>query len=444
MAMNNESKQSASGGGASLTRQVGVLGATMMGLGSILGTGIFVSIAVAAEVSGPAVLLAIAVAAVVATCNALSSAQLAANHPLSGGTYEYGYRWLTPSLGFLAGWMFLCAKSASAATAALGFSGYTLRLLGQTSTNLTIAVAVTATVAVTLLVLSGLRRTNTANVVIVSITIFSLAAFVVAGIPLAVERGEENLTPFFLSPESGSSPLSGLLEACALMFVAYTGYGRIATLGEEIHDPRRNIPLAIITTLFVSTGLYLSVGLIAIASTGSDVLATAAKGPAAPLEVVARAFEWPGVAVMVSVGAICAMLGVLLNLVLGLSRVLFAMARRGDMPGMFARVRESTPLPAVIAMGAVIALLTLLGSVKTTWSFSAFTVLVYYALTNLSAIRLSPSERLYPRLISWLGLLSCLFLAFWVEPAVWMTGLGVIVAGFVMRLLVRSLSSPDA
>lgn len=224
------------------------------------------------------------------------------------------------------------------------------------------------------------------------------------------------------------------------MFVAYTGYGRIATLGEEIHDPRRNIPLAIITTLFVSTALYLLVGLIAIASTGSDVLATATKGPAAPLEVVARAFELPGVAVVVSVGAICAMLGVLLNLVLGLSRVLFAMARRGDMPGVFARVRQSTPLPAVIAMGVVIALLTLLGSVKTTWSFSAFTVLVYYAVTNLSAIRLSPDERLYPRFIPWLGLFSCLFLAFWVEPAVWMTGLGVIVAGFVVRFVARRVS----
>lgn len=442
--MDNQTKQNTPSGGASLTRQVGVLGATMMGLGSILGTGIFVSIAVAAEVSGPAVLLAIGVAAVVATCNALSSAQLAANHPLSGGTYEYGYRWLTPSLGFLAGWMFLCAKSASAATAALGFSGYTLRLFAQSNTNLTIPLAVAAAVAVTLLVLSGLRRTNTANIVIVTITILSLTAFVVAGIPLAVECGEENLSPFFLPPQSGSSPMGGLLEACALMFVAYTGYGRIATLGEEIHEPRRNIPLAIITTLFVSTALYVLVGLIAISSTGSELLATATKGPAAPLEVVARAFEVPGVAVIVSVGAICAMLGVLLNLVLGLSRVLFAMARRGDMPRVFAQVRESTPLPAVIAMGVVIALLTLLGSVKTTWSFSAFTVLVYYALTNLSAIRLSPSERLYPRLFPWLGLLSCLFLAFWVEPVVWMTGLGVIVVGFVVRLVVRRLSSTNA
>jgi APA family basic amino acid/polyamine antiporter len=116
-----------------LKREVGVFGATMMGIGSMVGAGVFVSIGIAAGIAGPAVLLAIALAAVVATCNALSSAQLAASMPVSGGTYEYGYAYLTPWLGFTAGWMFLCAKTASAATAALGFAGYLLQLLGLQS-----------------------------------------------------------------------------------------------------------------------------------------------------------------------------------------------------------------------------------------------------------------------------------------------------------------------
>jgi APA family basic amino acid/polyamine antiporter len=115
-----------------LRREVGVVGATMMGLGSIVGTGIFVSMGIAAGSAGPAVVLAIALSALIAVCNGLSSAQLAAAHPVSGGTYEYGYRWLHPSLGFLAGWMFVCAKTASAATAALGFSGYVLDLVEST------------------------------------------------------------------------------------------------------------------------------------------------------------------------------------------------------------------------------------------------------------------------------------------------------------------------
>jgi basic amino acid/polyamine antiporter, APA family len=114
----------------SLKQELGVFDALMMGLGSILGAGIFVSIGLAAGIAGPAVIVAIVLAAVVATFNALSSAQLAAAHPVSGGTYEYGYELLWPSLGFTAGWTFLLAKSASAATAALGFAGYLLTSTG--------------------------------------------------------------------------------------------------------------------------------------------------------------------------------------------------------------------------------------------------------------------------------------------------------------------------
>ena len=124
-----------------LRHDVGVFGATMMGIGSMVGTGIFVSIGIAAGVAGPAVLLAIALAAIVATCNALSSSQLAASMPVSGGTYEYGYAYLKPWLGFTAGWMLLCAKTASAATAALGFAGYLLQLVGRESLVVPVAVA---------------------------------------------------------------------------------------------------------------------------------------------------------------------------------------------------------------------------------------------------------------------------------------------------------------
>ena len=145
-----------------LTRELGVFGATMMGLGSIVGTGVFVSIGVAAGATGPSIVLAIALAAVVATCNALSSAQLAASHAVSGGTYEYGYRYLSPWLGFTAGWTFLCAKTASAATAALGLSGYLLRLLGV-DLRWQVIVALAAVVGFTLLVLGGVKRSSRAN-----------------------------------------------------------------------------------------------------------------------------------------------------------------------------------------------------------------------------------------------------------------------------------------
>ncbi|MEX0936940.1 MAG: APC family permease [Pirellulales bacterium] len=423
-----------------LRREVGVLGAAMMGLGSILGTGIFVSIGIAAGAAGPAVVLAIAIAAVVAVCNGLSSAQLAANHPRSGGTYEYGYRWLHPRLGFVAGWMFLCAKSASAATAALGFAGYALNAFGQRESNLLVPVATGVVVVLTVLVLSGIRRSSRTNMAIVSVTFAALVLFVLAGLPSALSNGLENLRPFF-APTSGQSPLTGLLEATALMFVAYTGYGRIATLSEEIEEPRRNIPKAIALTLIASMALYMAVGLVAVAVAGAPSLASATVQHAAPLEVVARRFGGTGLALCVSVGAITAMLGVLLNLILGLSRVVLAMGRRGDLPPPLAKLSrsDSNPVAAVVLIGAVTAGLTLIGNVKTTWSFSAFTVLIYYALTNLSAIRMSERERLYPRFIPWVGLVSCVFLAFWVESKIWITGLGLIVVGLLWQVAAQRL-----
>ncbi|TWU24381.1 putative amino acid permease YhdG [Novipirellula galeiformis] len=419
-----------------LKRDVGIFGATMMGLGSILGTGIFVSIGVAAGVAGPAVLLAIAIAALVAIANGLSSAQLAANHPLSGGTYEYGYRWLHPRLGFTAGWMFLCAKSASAATAALGFAGYALNTLGGDTSRWIVPLAVGMVLVLTLLVLTGIRRSNQANIVIVAATLLSLVAFVIAGLPIAMGAGISHWRPFFISNvTNGNSSIAGLLEACALMFVAYTGYGRIATLGEEIHDPKRSIPIAIIITLALSMVCYGSVGFVAIGSSGAETLSAATQRQAAPLEVIARGFSLPAIAPLVAIGAVTAMLGVLLNLILGLSRVAYAMGRRGDLPAGLARVSPSasTPYVSVLCVGGIIAGLTLIGNVKTTWSFSAFTVLIYYAITNLAATRLSSDERLYPRFIPWIGLVACVFLAFWVEPLIWMIGLALIAIGLVWQ-----------
>jgi APA family basic amino acid/polyamine antiporter len=407
-----------------------------MGLGSILGTGIFVSLGVAAGVAGPSVILALALAAVVATFNGLSSAQLAASHPVSGGTYEYGYRYLSPTLGFTAGWMFLSAKSASAATAALGFAGYVLNALGRSGTTARIILAFTAVCLLTGVVASGMRQSNRTNAVIVSLTLVALSAFVLIGIPSALAGMSEHLIGFFGAHGNGAG---GLLHATALMFVAYTGYGRVATLGEEIREPRRSIPKAIVVTLLVTMGLYAAVAFVAVAAVGAPQVAEATRTAAAPLEVVARSFGVPGVTWLVAVGAVSAMLGVLLNLLLGLSRVLLAMSRRGDMPRGLARLagEHASPRRAVIVVGVIIATLALTGSVKTTWSFSAFTVLVYYALTNLAALRLPPESRLYSPWVPASGLVSCLGLAFWVEPRIWLAGLVLIGIGLFWHSIAR-------
>lgn len=421
-----------------LKRAVGLPGAILMGLGSILGTGIFISIGVAAGVAGPAVILAIPLAALVAILSGLSSAQLAASHPVSGGTYEYGYRYLNPALGFTAGWMFLCAKSASAATAALGFAGYVLVALNVPAHPSRMAIAIGATLLLTVLVASGISRSSRANALIVSVTLASLLSFVAFGLPSAVAGAQTTAGGFFAGTHENVSN-SAFLEAIALMFVAYTGYGRIATLGEEVREPRKTIPQAIIVTLGLTAVIYAAVGFVAVATGGAARLSLATTRAAAPLEIVARDFNLPLISKFVAVGAITAMLGVLLNLVLGLSRVVLAMARRGDMPARLARVDRDrgSPTAAVLTVGAVISGLAAGFNVKTTWSFSAFTVLIYYALTNLAALRLPMEARLYPRWISLLGLASCLSLAFWVEVRVWATGLALLFVGFLWHGIAR-------
>lgn len=410
-----------------LKREIGIGGAIMMGLGSMVGTGVFVSIGIAAGVTGPSVILAIAVAALIATCNALSSAQLAASHAVSGGTYEYGYRYLNPSLGFTAGWMFLCAKIASAATGALGFAGYVLRLF-DADLALMPLLAVGAVLLLTAAVLGGIRRSNWLNISIVSVTLAALAAFIFIALPAALNSGATNLSP--LVPPGTEEDARAFLYATALMFVAFTGYGRIATLGEEVHEPRRTIPRAIIATLVVTALLYMLVAVAAVGAAGAGRFAHVPGAQVTPLEVAARALDRPMLATLVALGAVTAMFGVLLNLILGLSRVLLAMGRRGDAPRIFGTLSaHATPVAAVVAIGTIIAALASIGSVETTWAFSAFTVLIYYAITNLAALRLSREQRLYPRWIAVTGLVACLFLAFWVPIAIWVTGLLLIGAG---------------
>ena len=387
----------------------------MLGLGSIIGTGVFISLGIGASIAGPMILPAIGLAGLVALCNGLSSAQLAANHPVSGGTYEYGHRWLSPSLGFVAGWMFLCAKSASAATAALGFALYL-----NPENSLPIALAIVW--VITAITLLGIQRTNTINTLIVGAVLLSLIAFVVFGAP-AISANPQN----WQSALDGEN-LKNLLPATALMFVAFTGYGRIATLGEEVTEPRRTIPRAIIATLVTTTVIYIVVTWVALANAGNQF---------SSLALIAQTFSGPSLVKVLTAGAIIAMASVLLNLVLGLSRVVLAMGRRCDLPKTTARITDSTKVPAVatIVVGCLITGLVYVGDMKLTWSFSAFTVLVYYALTNLCAIRLKIEERLYPSWVSYIGLFACLCLAVFVEWRIILAGLSLIALGLALRWL---------
>jgi len=434
--MNAGLSQTDTADGGSLRREIGVCGATLLGLGSIVGSGVFVSLGWLTERALWMTPLAVLIAAAIAACNGMSAAQLAASHPVSGGSYEYGHRYLSPAWGFAAGWMFLCAKSASAATAALGSAAYLLALFGVSGTSWNTPLALVLVLILTGVSLGGLRRSTQVNTFIVGVTLIAILVFLSLSARQLFGR-----TDWMQAWDRRGTRIGWrtLFESSALMFVAYTGYGRIATLGEEIRDPRRNIPMAILLTLSISAGLYLCVSMACLGfdASGGHLVSTA--GATSPLQQMAAAWGGPLTAWIVSVGAVTAMLGVLLNLLLGLSRVALAMARRHDVPPLFARLDRTrhTPRWAVSLIGIVIGGLVLIGDVRWTWSFSAVTVLCYYGVTNAAALRLRPEQQLYPRVVSWCGMLGCLFLSIWVAPRVWVTGLVVLVAGFGWRMLVH-------
>jgi basic amino acid/polyamine antiporter, APA family len=374
---------------------------------------------VAAGIAGPAFLVGLFVAAIAASCNALSSAQLAAEYPQAGGTYEYGYRVLAPWAGFAAGWMFLASKISAAGTVALGLAGYLDALVPGLRPRW---IAVGAVLLFTALNYFGIKRSSRANLVIVAVSLGALLLFVVAGLG-SVRM--ENLRPF------APTGWRGVLEAGAILFFAYTGYARIATLAEEVRDPRRTIPRAIVTTLGGAVLLYFAVAVVAVGAVGAERMAATP----APLQVAAGAFPHRWVATAVSVGGVTAMLGVILSQLLGLSRMGFAMARRGDLPRALAEVhpRYGVPGRAVLLIGAIAAVVAATGTLRGVASAASFTILVYYAIANLAAMRMPREAKLFPDAVPWIGLVGCAVLAASLAIPVILTGVGVLATGFAVR-----------
>ncbi|MEH1099685.1 APC family permease [Micromonospora sp. CPCC 205561] len=398
-----------------LARRLGVADAVVIGLGSMLGAGVFVVFAPAAAAAGGAGLLAaLVLAGLVAFCNATSSARLAARHPESGGTYVYGRERLGPFAGFLAGWGFVAGKTASCAAMALTVGAYLWP--GQAR-----LVAVGAVLAVTAVNLRGIARTATATKVLVGVVLAVLALVAVAG----AFGGDVSLGR--LGDLDGGG--RGVLTAAGLLFFAFAGYARIATLGEEVRDPERTIPRAVPLALGVVLAVYLVLAVVTVGVLGADRLA----GSAAPLADVVTAAGLPGLAWLVRAGATVAVAGVLLSLLAGVGRTALAMARRRDLPAALAAVHPVHRVPhrAELAVAAVVVAIVLLGDVRDAIGFSSCTVLVYYAITNAAALTLGrdPGRRLPVRALAALGLAGCLLLAVSLPPASVFAGTAVLAAG---------------
>jgi APA family basic amino acid/polyamine antiporter len=399
-----------------LARNLGLVDAVFVGLGAMIGAGIFSAIAPAADAAGSWLLVALAIAAAVAFCNAMSSAQLAALYPSAGGTYVYGRERLGHFWGFLAGWGFVIGKVASCAAMALTFGFYVNEDFAR-------VLAVGAVLAFTAINVLGVEKTARLAMVLVILVTATLA------IPVLSTLGLPDFDASQALPDGAAPGNLGLLEGAALLFFAFAGYARIATLGEEVLDPARTIPRAIPLALSITLVIYALVIGAALIALGPEGLAASA----VPLADTVEAGSLDALMPVVRAGAALASLSVLLSLLAGVSRTTFAMARERDLPAWLDAVhpRHGVPHRAEIVIGAIVAILAATLDLRAALGFSSFAVLLYYTIANASAWTLSPAERRWPRWIPVLGLIGCLTLAIslpWTTavPAVAIFAIGVI------------------
>ena len=410
---------------ASLARRLGTGDAVVIGLGSMIGAGVFSAFAPAAAAAGSGLLVGLLLAAVVAYCNAVASAQLAAQYPTSGGTYVYGRERLGEWWGFLAGFGFVVGKTASCAAMAITFGAY---VVPGSEWGRRVA-ALGAVAVLTGANLRGISRTARLARVLVATSLLALA-IVVAAIAFGGETSSSHVGSVF-----AHGGVYGVLQAGGLLFFAFAGYARIATLGEEVRDPAQTIPRAIPLALGITVLLYLVVGVAALAAAGPGVLASSHAPITAAVRAAGAAWSVP----VVRVGAAVASLGSLLALIAGIGRTTLAMARNGDLPRGLAAVEERrrVPVRAELAVAIVVALLVLTTDLRGAIGFSSFGVLLYDAVANASAFTQDADHRRWPRSLNVVGLVGCATLVVTLPVGSVAAGVAVLVAGVALRALLR-------
>ncbi|MGP6170988.1 APC family permease [Microbacterium sp. A196] len=400
-----------------LARRLTLTDAVAIGLGSMVGAGVFSVWGPALDAAGSGLLIALAIAAVVAFCNATSSAQLAAVHPVSGGTYSYARAEIGPWWGFIAGWCFVIGKIASCAAMALTFAAYAAPEGWQ------LPVAILAVAALVTVNCFGVTRTALLTRILVIVSLLGLAVVVAAG--------------FAATPTADPTPLPdltayGVLQGAGLLFFAFAGYARIATMGEEVTDPARNIPRAIVFALSGAIIVYALIAVVVMQTLGADAATSTA-----PLADVVSAAGWSALAPVVRVAAATASLGALLALMTGIGRTTLAMARESDLPPWLAAVhpRWQVPHRAEIAIGLVVIVILLFADLRNAIGFSSFGVLLYYLIANASAFRQKADVRRYPRALQVFGALGCLVLVNTLPVVATLIGTGVVLVGVAYRML---------
>lgn len=415
-----------------LKRTLNLFDSISIGIGAIVGAGIFVVVGIAIGYAGPAIVVSMIVAAIVASFTAFSFAELGSAIPKQGGVYTFAYEIASPATGFVVGYLWLFAQIVAGAAISLGFAGYFVAVFPSLSLKM---VAVSIILALTALNLVGIKQSAMVNNALVLTKIVIICLFVAFGIP---RISLSNYSPF------APNGFVGVLQGAGFIFFAFLGFGRIAMLGEEVRNPNRTLPWSILLSFATSAIIYVLVGLTATGLQDYRLLAQSSSPIADAAEVVGV----PALVGVVSLGALIATVSVLLTTVLGLSRVSFAMARNGQIPKVIAKIhpRFGTPYVAVLIMGTLMAILALVFDLRQTSAITSFSILSTHVVLNYCAIRVRKKKPgvksfkapLYP-LIPLLGVVSCCVLLLSLPLETWLVSSAVVAVLMFWLVVKRSV-----
>ena len=407
---------------------LGLFDAVAVSVGAIIGGGIFVVTGIAAGLAGSALVVSMLIAALISLLTALSFAELTAWQPKEGSIYEYSYQLVSPFAGFLVGWMWILSNTFAGAAVSLGFAYYLAAIVPSLNPNYVAAIVCLAFTAINYY---GVKQSALLNNILVTAKLLILFFFIVYGL---LFMNPANFAPF--------KPLDvGVFSGAVFFFFAYGGFARAAVIAEEVKDAKRNVPRAMLIALAVSAIVYVLVGITAVGLVGSKGLTSSNS----PLEEAMKATGSPAATFTITVGGILATASVLLTSVLGVSRMVYAMARRKDLPQALSRLdpKRNTPVYSIWVIGITMALLALLVDLSRVIAISSFAMLFFYSLANVSALRLKREKRVYPRVLPAAGAVSCtallVFLLF-ASLQAWVIGVACLIVGALYYFAKQKLS----
>ena len=433
---------------AELSRSLGFWGATGIGIGAIIGTGIFVLIGVAAGIAGPAVILSFIIAGFVALLTGLSTAELSSFIHESGGSYIYTTKAFGEFPGFVVGWMKSFDYIVGASAVSVGFAAYLTYFVGIPATTSTLIVIATVWPLVLMLLnLKGIQEASWVNNLLVALKILALLMFITVGASALIASGDySNYHPFF------PTGFSGVMSGAAIIFFAFIGFNTIAIMAEEIKDPEKNVPKAILFAFAVCSLVYIGVSIVAVGVVNWQLLGTSS----APLEYALKTVtDNIFILQFVAISALFATTSVIMASIMGGSRALFAMARRGVLPKVLSTIsNRNVPALTILLCGVIISGIVLLTGANLEWLASLFNfgTLLTFIFINLSLLRLRntmPEIRrpfkvpLYPYTPVF-AMIGCIVLAFYLNANAIITACFFLAIGILVYYVNKKSSGQNA